>query len=113
VATVEVPVIERKLSPRQDAVVRGTVEKVARREIAAVEKWAQRLAADPEGWEKWVRGFYMSHTVTLMEVLRVEVDSAEEYAETQREALLAGGVAVIEEWPAKLPEKLMAMVEAD
>jgi hypothetical protein len=101
------------MSPRQDAVIRGAVDKVARKEIAAVEKWAPRFAADQEGWEKWVRGFYVSHAVTLMTVLGVEVDSAEEYADGQRDALLAGGVKVIEGWPAVLPERLMAMVEAD
>lgn len=115
VATVEVPVIPvvAKVRPRQDAVIRGAVEKVARREIAAVEKWAPRFASDAEGWEKWVRAYYQTHTITLMEVLRVEVDSAEEYTDGQRDALLAGGVKVIEAWPALLPERLMAMVEAD
>jgi len=108
-----VEMVEKKLSPREDAVVRGVVEKVARREIAAIEKWAPRFAADSDGWTKWVKAYYASHTVTLMEVLRVEVDSAEEYADAQRDALLAGGVKVIEAWPAELPERLMAMVEAD
>jgi len=105
--------VKQDVSPRQKAVLRGAVEKVARREIAAIEKWAPRFAADSEGWEKWVRAFYQTHAVTLMEVLRVEVDSAEGYADAQRDALLAGGVKVIEDWPVKLPERLMAMVEAD
>jgi HK97 family phage portal protein len=108
-----VETVTEKLTPRQDAVIRGAIEKVARREVAAVEKWAPRFASDAEGWEKWVRAFYASHTVTLMEVLRVEVDSAEEYADGQRDALLAGGVKVIEAWPETLPARLMAMVEAD
>jgi HK97 family phage portal protein len=105
---VEVP----KANVRQDAVVRGAVERVARREVAAIEKWAPRLAADPAGWEKWVRAFYQAHTITLMEQLLVELDSAEAYAEAQQAALLADGVKAIEDWPAKIPERLMAMVEA-
>ena len=113
VATVIETVPEPKLSPRQDAVLRGAVGKVARREIAAVEKWAPRFAADADGWAKWVRAFYASHAVTLMEVLRVEVDSAEQYTDEQRDALLTGGVGVIEAWPEALPKRLMAMVEAD
>ena len=112
IAAVE-EVMTPKPNVRQDAVIRGVVDQVTRREIAAVEKWAPRLAADPPGWEKWVRAFYQSHTVTLMETLRVELDSAEAYAEEQQTALLAEGVKVIEGWPEKLPERLLAMVEAD
>lgn len=113
VSEVTETVVENKLSPRQAAVLRGAVEKVARREIAAVEKWAPRLAADSEAWEKWVNAYYASHVVTLMEVLRVEVDTAEEYTEGQRTSLLANGVKVIEDWPATLPARLLSMVEAN
>jgi hypothetical protein len=113
VTAMEPVTVPPKANLRQDAVVRGTVEQVSKREIAAVMKWAGRLASDADGWEKWVRAYYQQHTITLMEVLRVEPDTAERYAEEQQTALLTEGVKVIETWPEKLPERLLALVEAD
>lgn len=78
--------------------------RVVRREIAVIKGTngsrgkAIQYAKDPAGWKAWATEFYEQHAAFVAETLHIPELEAHTYAEGQRDALLAGGVAVTETW---------------
>lgn len=96
-----------------DARARGVTLRAAtrtvRKEIEAITKWAPRYAGNPAGWREWVADFYGKHVVVLEEALGLEATQARQYGAAHTAALLAQGVAVIEEWDRHAPALLTAL----
>jgi HK97 family phage portal protein len=89
--------------------------RVVRREIAAIRGvkgsvgLAARYAKDPAGWRAEVADFYDQHVAHVADVMHVGLELARAYAVGQRDALLAGGVAVVETWEARVVPQLVAL----
>jgi HK97 family phage portal protein len=89
--------------------------RVVRREIAAVKGpngggAAVKYAKDPEKWRAWALDWYAKHESHVAETLHIPAEAARAYATAQRDALLAGGVAVVETWEETVPHRLAALV---
>lgn len=72
--------------------------RVVRKEIAAVQKAAQRLANDGAGWAAWLREFYGEHAGFVASSLRLPLPVAREYAARQGTRLEQQGVGVMADW---------------
>src|SRR3990172_5495312 len=83
--------------------------RVIRRETAAVAKAAKRLASDDDGWRAWVEEFYTEHGAWAAVALCIPESLARQYAEAQRDELLACGVRVAETWEERHGERLAAL----
>jgi HK97 family phage portal protein len=83
--------------------------RVVRRELAALRDRAPLAARDQEGWKAWLASYYDRHVAHVAEALHVEDGPARRYAENQRDAVLAGGLAVCEKWEETVPYRLAAM----
>ncbi len=88
----------------QDAAAR-----IVRKEIAALGKAARRCADDPEGWRQSVEEFYADHAGLVAQTLRVRLADAEAYVAEQRQALLAGGASVMQDWETRRVADLVAL----
>lgn len=86
-----------------------------RREVAALRGASGRLglaaryAKDPKGFRAALTEFYSKHAIHVAEVLHIDADRARRYAEGQRDAILAGGLAAAETWEETVPYRLAAM----
>jgi HK97 family phage portal protein len=83
--------------------------RVVRREVSAMRDRAPLAARDVAGWRTWVVGYYERHAAHVAEVLHVEEAQARQYAEGQRDAVLAGGLAACEAWEETVPYRLAAL----
>jgi HK97 family phage portal protein len=72
--------------------------RVVRREIAAMQKLAERSAGDPGGWTSGVRTFYAEHADHVTQALHVSPHEAQRYSRDQQAALLAQGPTAMEDW---------------
>lgn len=85
------------------------------REIVAVRGGGGRIggavkyAADPAAWRRWAEEFYAKHAQHLQEALHLSEEQANRYAAHQRDALVDGGVTVIETWETEAAARLAAM----
>lgn len=84
--------------------VRGAAARIVRREalhLAGSEGQkglAVRFAADPKRWAAAVADFYERHAEMVENELHLSADAAAGYCREQREAVLAGGMAVVATW---------------
>jgi hypothetical protein len=69
--------------------------RVVRKEIAALTKAARRAGDDYEAFEREVREFYADHAGYVAQSLRMPLDVAEGYADTQMAAALRFGVSAL------------------
>jgi HK97 family phage portal protein len=72
--------------------------RVIRKEKAEIERLARKNASNAEGWQADIRAFYKNHVGYVAETMRIPVDRAELYAETQGQRLANKGVAVMSDW---------------
>lgn len=83
---------------RANRIVHEAAVRLVRKETAAIRKWAPRLAADPDGWTKWVAEFYERYAGDLQATLAMSPRMAKEYCDGHSHFLLTTGVKVAEEW---------------
>jgi len=84
--------------------------RVIRRERAAVEKLAKKHAADGAGWAAALDEFYTEHTAFMAQTLRIATDQARAIADAHRAALVAKGLAVLDDaWERIAAEDLAAL----
>lgn len=83
--------------------------RVIRKEVAAMRKAARRCAGDPAAWQAAVDEFYADHTDFVRSTMGMTKMAAELYVAAQREALLARGAAVIEDWESRRVGELVAL----
>jgi HK97 family phage portal protein len=89
--------------------------RVVRREVVALKGGggklglALRYAKDASGWRLAVAEFYGKHAEHVVEALHVTEEQARTYAESQREDVLARGVAAVETWEQTVPQRLAAL----
>lgn len=99
--------------PRQNAVARAivhaTAERLVRKEIAAVTKAAERRASAPEAWHEAVIDFYVRHVDDLGRDLKLSEADAVAYTGAHRDALLAAGLGVIDDWTNNAARALAAL----
>ena len=69
-----------------------------------------RFAKDSAGWKAWAAGFYLKHQEQVAAIPGLNEGKAREYCDAQLEALMAGGVAVVETWETEVPPRLAAMI---
>lgn len=83
---------------------------VVRHEVAALKdgRAAARFARDPAGWRAWVNAYYAKHAVYVAQAMRMDEADASAYASRQRDALLAGGLSVVESWEHTVAPQLAA-----
>jgi HK97 family phage portal protein len=74
-------------------------DRIIRRETAAIGKLAERSGSDAGAFAKGVEEFYAEHANHVAGALHVPVSVAKRYASDQRQALLADGPAVMDDWP--------------
>lgn len=100
---------------RAEEVALEAAGRVVRREIAAIRGSngtrgaAIRYARDPAGWQRWVEQYYRKHATHLAQTLRLPEEAARSYAERQKTALLAEGVAIVETWEDTVSPQLAAL----
>lgn len=85
----------------------GAARRAVTKELAAVRREAERLAADPQGWSAWLREWYGTHAQFVSEVLELEPGVARAYCESHRDALIAGGLAATEGWETAAATELL------
>ncbi len=88
----------RQADGRAFALAHEAAARVVRKEIAAVQKAAQRFANDGAGWTAWLREFYGEHAAFVASSLRVPLPLAQEYAARQGSRLEAHGVGTMADW---------------
>lgn len=93
-----------KARARLQKFVRGAAARIVRREALHLvgaegqKGLAVRFAADPRRWAEAVSDFYARHAEMVENELHLPADVAAGYCREQREAVLAGGVAVVATW---------------
>ncbi len=92
-----------------ERLVREAARRVVRKEMAVLSKAARRCAADGEAWADAVAEFYASHGQYIAEVLLIPRDDAESYSARQRSAVLAGGLAAVEDSEYERVEELVSL----
>jgi HK97 family phage portal protein len=92
---------------------RSSAARVWRKESAAIQAHAVKLAGKPEAFVAWAGEFYDAHAATVAEALQLEPLLAREYADAHRSLLLAEGVGIVERWEREAPVELarLALVE--
>lgn len=89
--------------------------RIVRRELNAIRGTtdargaAQRFAKDAAGFKTWATTYYERHAAHVAEVLHIDPAAARAYADGQRDALIAGGVAATETWEETQPPRLAAL----
>ncbi len=94
------------------AFVRDAAARVVRKEIAAMQKIAYRMAGDPAALEVAVREFYGYHLDFVVEVLRLPRAVAEQYAAEQAATVMQGGSAAMAAWDPERIDHLVALALA-
>jgi HK97 family phage portal protein len=106
---------DEEAAARAAQFVHDAAARVVRREVAAIAGTkgstgpAAKYAKDPAAWRAWVTDFYDKHAGHVAEAMHVSEDQARAYATGQRDALLAGGVAVTETWEETVAPQLAAL----
>jgi len=100
---------EDDANARARAVTLRAATRVVRKEIEAIAKWAPRYAGNPAGWREWAADYYGKHVSVLEEALGLDQAQARQYGAAHTAALLAQGVAVLEEWDRHAPAALTAL----
>lgn len=104
-----------RLQAYADRFALDVATRVVRRELAAIRGTteargaAQRFAKDASGFKTWATTYYERHAAHVAEVLHLDAADARAYADGQRDALIAGGVAATETWEDTLPPRLAAL----
>lgn len=80
------------------AIVTESARRLMQKELTASSKAAVKFAADADGFERWATAFYAEHVALVAQTLVVDEASAWLYCDSQRDALVVGGVAVATEW---------------
>lgn len=83
--------------------------RVVQKEIAQVNKAAQRFASDAPGWQAWVSEFYDDHAGFIGQVLKVPSHQARAYADARRKELTAKGIAAVGDWETRVVPQLAAL----
>jgi len=94
---IEAPAMGMRMGHYQ-LLLREAALRVVRKEIAAMGKASRRSAGDAALWAAAVDEFYDGHVETVMQTLQIGRREAMGYCTEQAEALLARGVAAMEEW---------------
>lgn len=101
---------EQASMPRRVRLIaRGAARRVVRRELAAVQSEALKLAGKPEGWQAWLAEFYGGHGLYVAEALELEITLARGYAERHRAALANFGLSAAARWEHDAVEELTAL----
>ncbi len=83
---------------RAEAIVTESAARVQRKEIAAAHKAAIKHAADAAAFEQWATAFYAEHVPFVMATMCLDEINARFYCESQRDEVIAGGLAATEQW---------------
>jgi HK97 family phage portal protein len=83
---------------RARAIVTESAARVQRKEVFAARRAAVKFAADAEAFEAWATAFYADHQALVEQTLRLSLADAQLYCDSQRDELVAGGIAVTEAW---------------
>ncbi len=76
----------------------GTAARMVRREVGPIIKASQKYAGDSNGWALWVAQFYDGFRAELMQHCKLDPQVALTYTNSERDTLLASGVAVVDTW---------------
>jgi HK97 family phage portal protein len=91
-------------------------ERTVRREVLSIKGSkgapgaAQRFASKPDAWKAWAASYYEKHAVFVASLGRMTEATAREYCQGQRDALLAGGVGVVETWEETAVPRLASLI---
>ena len=83
--------------------------RIVRREIAAIEAKAPKMARDKDSWRAFVLEFYGKHASHVSEIMLLPEPAARAYCDRQASALLAGGAKVAETWEREIPPRLVEL----
>lgn len=98
-----------------DAEARGrrialvAADRLVRREVAAIRKWAPRYAQDPAGWRRWVTEFYGAYVGELEDGLALEPAVARAYCAANCALMCRNGGEISEEYVRNQPAALAAL----
>ncbi len=83
---------------RAAAIATESAGRLLRKEIAAVQKFAVRFAADGDGFAVAVSEFYATHVALVRETLQMTETEAQGYCAAQSAQALSGWVTALEAW---------------
>jgi HK97 family phage portal protein len=89
-------------------------QRLVRREVMTIRKWAPRYANDEPGWRKWVAEFYGGHATELETVLALDTAMAREYCAARCAAICPARVEtfttnLLDEYERDAPATLTAL----
>lgn len=85
-------------SLRAQAILQATAARLGRREVATMQKAAERHAANPDAWRKAVTTFYDKFAGDVASSLAVDTPSAAAFCAARATRLLATGAGLLEHW---------------
>lgn len=72
--------------------------KAVLKEKHTVLEASKKFASEPDGWAKWVDGYYSRHKGRLRQTLGVTPDFADEYCQAHAGVLVQEGVVAMDRW---------------
>lgn len=100
-------------SSRAVKIVTDAAARMVRKEIAQLEKRAERYAKDSVKWKASVERFYKEHALTLSDVLHLEKPAADAYCAQQKSDALEHGLTALNAWNDTKPRELIELLEVD
>lgn len=92
----------RTPSAQSAAIVQESAARVLRKEVAAMQKYAVRHAADEDAWATAVTDFYADHAALVAQTLQVSVEAAQTYCASQAAQIVSrepgAWVETLERW---------------
>lgn len=94
-------------SSRAVKIVTDAAARMVRKEIAQLEKRAERYAKDSAKWRASVERFYKEHALTLLDVLHLDKQTADAYCDRQKSDALEHGLTALNAWNETKPSELI------
>ncbi len=94
----------------QERIVRDSVARVVRQEIAEIRKRSTKFKDEPEGMLSWLEKFYARLSGKLVETLYLSKEKAGRYCDERKTELVERGLAVLDSWEEENGERLTALV---
>lgn len=94
-------------SARAVKIVTDAAARMVRKEIAQLEKRAERYAKDSAKWKASVERFYKEHALTLLDVLHLDKQAADAYCDRQKSDALEHGLTALNTWNETKPRELI------
>lgn len=94
------PVADPPRRNKASAIVEASAGRLLRKEIAAIQKFGVRHAADTKAFTAAVTEFYAGHAVLVRQTLQLASADADRYCASQAKQIGTGWVAALELWQA-------------